>query len=68
MGEVYRARHAKLGRDVVLKVLPEAFARDAPGRLGAPSKEEEGPRLCVPMPAPFGAVVAGPLTHSEGYE
>jgi eukaryotic-like serine/threonine-protein kinase len=29
MGKVYRARDAKLGRDVELKVLPEAFARDA---------------------------------------
>ena len=38
MGEVYRAHDAKLGRDVAVKILPEAFARD-PERLARFQRE-----------------------------
>ena len=38
MGQVYRARDAKLGRDVAIKVLPETFAQD-PERLARFERE-----------------------------
>ena len=40
MGEVYRARDSKLGRDVAIKVLPESFASD-PERLARFEREAQ---------------------------
>src|SRR5580700_8166774 len=40
MGEVYRAKDTKLKREVALKVLPEAFARD-PERMARFQREAE---------------------------
>lgn len=38
MGEVYRARDSKLGREVAIKVLPDGFTKD-PERLARFERE-----------------------------
>src|SRR6266496_5385826 len=40
MGEVYRAVDTKLGRDVAIKILPEAFAQD-PDRMARFQREAQ---------------------------
>jgi serine/threonine-protein kinase len=40
MGEVYRAQDTKLGRDIAVKILPEAFARN-PDRVARLRREAQ---------------------------
>ena len=61
MGEVYRARDMKLGRDVALKVLPDVFADD-PERLGRFQREA---RVLASLNHPNIASIYG-LEESEG--
>ncbi|MFQ5600300.1 MAG: serine/threonine-protein kinase, partial [Candidatus Krumholzibacteriia bacterium] len=55
MGEVYRARDTKLGRDVAVKVLPEVFARD-PERV---ARFEREARVLASLNHPNIAVIYG---------
>ena len=61
MGEVYRARDTKLGRDVALKVLPEEFSRDKE-RL---ERFEREARLLAQLNHPNIATLHG-LEESDG--
>jgi eukaryotic-like serine/threonine-protein kinase len=61
MGEVYRAHDNKLGRDVAIKLLPEALARD-PDRLARFKREA---KLLASLNHPNIAAIYG-LEESEG--
>src|SRR5713101_4133941 len=61
MGEVNRARDTKLKRDVALKVLPAAFARD-PERMARFQREAE---LLASLNHPNIAIIHG-LVESDG--
>jgi Tol biopolymer transport system component len=61
MGEVYQARDTKLGRDVAIKVLPEAFAHD-PERLARFQREA---KMLAQLNHPNIATIYG-LEHSDG--
>ena len=61
MGEVWRARDTKLGREVAIKTLPEEFARDA-DRL---ARFEREAKLLASLNHPNIAAIYG-LEEHEG--
>src|SRR5512139_1878745 len=61
MGEVFRAKDLKLGRDVAIKVLPEEFARD-PDRI---ARFEREAKLLAILNHPNIAVIHG-LEECDG--
>ena len=61
MGEVYRARDTRLGRDVAIKVLPELFATD-PDRIARFQREAQ---LLASLNHPNIAIIHG-LEESDG--
>ena len=69
MGEVYRARDAKLNRDVALKIVPDAFASD-PDRLARFTREAQTlaslnhPNIAAIYGLEEGPAEAGPYASS----
>jgi eukaryotic-like serine/threonine-protein kinase len=63
MGEVYQAHDTKLGRDVAIKVLPEAFAHD-PERLARFQREA---KMLASLNHPNIATIHG-LEHSDSVQ
>ena len=61
MGEVYRGRDTRLGREVALKTLPEAFTRDAERR----ARLEREARLLAALSHPNVASLFG-IEESAG--
>ncbi len=61
MGEVYRAKDLKLGRDVAIKVLPEEFARD----LDRTARFQREAKLLASLNHPNIAAIHG-LEESDG--
>src|ERR1700719_3180484 len=61
MGEVYQAHDTRLGRDVAIKVLPEAFAHDA-DRL---SRFQREAKMLASLNHPNIAAIYG-LEESDG--
>ncbi|HTR97170.1 MAG TPA: protein kinase, partial [Candidatus Acidoferrales bacterium] len=61
MGEVYRARDARLGRDVAIKLVPDAFAGD----VDRMARFEREAKLLASLNHPNIAVLYG-LEHVDG--
>src|SRR5436190_11893799 len=61
MGEVYRARDAKLGRDVAIKILPKVFTAD-PDRL---ARFEREARMLAALNHPHIGAIYG-VEEAEG--
>ena len=63
MGEVYRARDTKLGRDVAIKILPAAFTSDVERR----ARFEREARVLATLNHPHIGAIYG-LEHVDGVQ